>query len=116
MVESVAYQSTLAWLVTQEMTRRREYTPIEEFTDPRSKYNRIVDTLNGPASNGKLWAKPTHSEFINPFCAYDDVPHDDLLDALSIALASLGIVDLGEDGYHAMDEDIPTLDYARGAP
>ncbi len=102
-VESVAYQSTLAWLITQAMLRQRQYTVIEEVTDRRSKKSRIIDALSGPASLGRLKILPQHSEFLSQWNDYPAVEHDDVLD--SVAMAVDGLAD-AEIEFEAGDDEI----------
>ena len=85
-VESVAYQRTLAWLLRKAMEQQRVYYVVEEFTDKRKKFQRIVDGLSGPASNGKLFVKKNHVEFIEQFCDYSPgIEHDDIIETVAIA-------------------------------
>lgn len=125
-VEAVAYQRTLAWILRKAMTEQRRYFVIEEYVDKRKKYDRIVDSLNGTASMGHLFVKKEHSEFIEQFTAYPDVAHDDLLEAVAVAVADLSGRAMG-DGDDKDDEaeyarliqdekSIPHLVYDRGAP
>jgi phage terminase large subunit-like protein len=77
-----------------------------------------VDTFSGPASAGHLFVRREHTEFIQMFGEYPNIPHDDLLDASAIALKEL----MGPDYYLPLDvdaqgeEEIPRLVYARRAP
>ena len=89
LVESVAYQRTLLWLLRKAMDQQRQWYTITEWQDRRKKYNRIVTAHNGPASNGQLYIKHDHIEFLEQFGQYPDVNHDDLLDASSMALMEL---------------------------
>jgi phage terminase large subunit-like protein len=117
-VESVAYQRALAWILRKAMEQQRRFIPIKEFIDQTNKYLRIVDTFSGPASAGHLFVRREHTEFIQMFGEYPNIPHDDLLDASAIALKEL----MGPDYYLPLDvdaqgeEEIPRLVYARRAP
>ena len=64
------------------MTQRwnRIFFPIEDFPDRRSKFARIVDGLNGPASQGRLYVRQEDTELISQFARYPRVPHDDVLE------------------------------------
>jgi len=97
-VESVAYQRTLAWLMRRAMEQRKRFWQVVEFTDPRSKFSKIVDSLNGIASEGHLYVLPEMTELINQFNDYPRVSHDDCLETLA-----LGVMDLSGPGYYAMD-------------
>jgi len=105
MVESVAYQRTLAWLIRQAMDERHRYWQVVEFTDPRSKFSKIVDSLNGIASSGHLHLKAEQSDLIMQFNDYPRVSHDDALETLA-----LGCMDLYGHGYSEMDLGKLTVD------
>ena len=86
-VESVAYQRTLAWLLKEAMRHQGRYYVIEETDDKRKKYDKIVDGLSGPASNKRLHIKREHSEFVSQFTSYPDVSHDDLIETVAVGVA-----------------------------
>lgn len=114
LVESVAYQRTLAWLLKKAMDAQRQYFVIEEFVDQRKKFDRIIDSLSGIASNGHLYVHPSHVDFVSMFTDYPDVAHDDLLDAFSIAFAKLQGVGTFAGTFAdimAEEKDIPSLEY-----
>jgi hypothetical protein len=98
-VETTAYQATLAWLIRQAMKHRGLYWPIEEFSDRRKKFARITDSLSGPASEGALYCRPEHSMFVEQFSMYPQVSHDDALEAVAVGVMKLN--ELGE----IFDED-----------
>ena len=83
-IETTAYQKTLHWLLKQAMIERSLFFPVMEMKDRRSKFNRILDCLAGPASNGVFYISPDHTTFIQQFLEYPDVTHDDVLDAVSM--------------------------------
>ena len=117
-VEAVAYQRTLAWLLRQAMTARRQYFVVEEITDKRSKYDRIVDGLSGPASNKKLFISRNHTEFISQFEAYPDVANDDVIESVAVAVAKVAEI-AGYEEYADLQEEednIPPLQITYGAP
>jgi phage terminase large subunit-like protein len=87
-VEAVAYQRTLKWLLEQEMRRRQIYYQIRPLDDRRKKYNRIVSTLSGIASQGQLYCHVSHTEFIQQFEQYPVEP-DDVIDSAAMALSKL---------------------------
>lgn len=121
-VESVAYQRTLSWLIKQAMKHQRRYWVIKETDDKRSKYDKIVDGLNGVSANGHFFCSVKHTEFISQFVAYPDVANDDLIETVAIGVTELhtGIVDESNDEdeyiYQASEKDIPALIDYRGAP
>lgn len=118
-VEGVAYQATLKWILENEMKRRQSWITIEMFNDIRSKPVRIQTLLHGPASNGKLFVRPEHVEFIEQFTTYPAVEHDDILDGVSMGIAGLtnAYIDLGEGDYHEIDNSsVPKIAPRRFCP
>lgn len=120
-VESIQYQRTLSWIIRQEMQRQNRFVYVEEVADKREKTSRIVDALNGVASQGVLYVKrDEHHEFINQFCVHPNGEHDDILDAVSVAID--GLSGLADDGindaewYEEDDENYGSLVYRQGAP
>lgn len=114
-VESVAYQRTLKWLLEKEMQRRRVYFQVLPFVGG-NKYAGIRSTLAGPASQGKIHVRAEHTNFISQFELYPNVDHDDELDAARIALGALinPFAAAGEDeGQYA---DVEVVPFRRGAP
>lgn len=121
LIETVAYQRTLEWLLRQAMKEQGRYWVMEGFDDKRQKYHRIVDGLSGVSSNKQLFIhRERHVEFCSQFVAYPNVPHDDVIEAVAVALTSLskGGMPGGREDYdvRAMEEHIPELEYKRGAP
>lgn len=89
LVEAIAYQSTLAFILQEEMRNKGIWFPIEEIRDRRAKSNRIISAISDRAALGKFYIKATHSDFLAAYTGYSTVrppSHDDLLDATSIAL------------------------------
>jgi hypothetical protein len=122
-VETTAYQRTLKWLLEQAMRNRRQYWVVQDFTDSRSKFDRIVDSLSGVASQGRFYVKEEHTEFISQFESYPDIPNEDLLEATAVATAKLLGLPMGDDAEDsayaelmAEEKDIPALEYHMGAP
>jgi predicted phage terminase large subunit-like protein len=114
-VESVAYQRTLKWLLEKEMARRRQYFVVVPFIGG-NKYARILATLAPQASHGHLFVRPEDTPFISQFDTYPSVDHDDELDAASIALGALinPYAAGGEDS--STFADVEPLHVIRGAP
>ncbi len=103
LVEAVAYQRTLAWLLRKAMDFQRKWYTIEEFDDKRHKYDRIVDALTPIASNKRLFVKEEHRTFRAQFTAYPDVANDDVIEAVAAGVAYLSGHRMGEGG-DDMDE------------
>lgn len=90
-VESVGYQKTLEWILRKAMKESGIYFPIIELEDTRKKYDRIVDSLAGPSSNGAFHVHKSHVDFIQQFNEYPDVTHDDILDAVSMGMIHMSV-------------------------
>jgi phage terminase large subunit-like protein len=114
-VEPTGYQSTLAWIIEKAMQVRREYTVVDELPDTRSKRSRIVDALSGPASQGRFYILPQHSEFISQFGDYPAVEHDDVLDAVAMAMDGLAGAEV-EETEDDLTDDYKPLARSGGCP
>lgn len=121
-VEAVAYQATLAWLLRKGMQKTGRYWAIEEFKDKRQKYKRIVDGLSGVAAEGHLFVRRSQTMFLGQFQHYPGKnpagQFDDVLEAVAVAAGSLqrGYVgDVPDDHYLAQEREYEELEY-RGAP
>lgn len=121
-VESVAYQRTLAWLLRDKMRVIGRFYVIHEIDDKRKKADRIRHALSGRASNGYLLVRAEHTDFIAQFTDYPQIKHDDLLDAVAMAItmarggAQGGIVLEGEyERLEEMQKGIKPLDFKRYA-
>lgn len=106
LVESVAYQRTLAWLLRKAMDQRREWYVVKELIDRRKKYNRIITAHNEVASSGRMYIKHDHTDFLEQFGQYPQSEYDDLLDASSMALAELEGMFVMQDGTMIAETDI----------
>lgn len=122
LVEAVAYQATLAWLLRQGMKKTARYWAIEEFKDKRQKYKRIVDGLSGVASEGHLYVRRSQTMFLGQFQHYPGKnpqgQFDDVLEAVAVATGSLqrGFVgDVPENHYEMQESEYEELEYG-GAP
>lgn len=90
-VESVAYQRTLKWILEQEMRRRGLYYVIVPLVDKRKKSTRIISTFSGLGANGLLFIGAEDTIFANQFYSYNELFEDidDDLDASAMALSEL---------------------------
>ena len=88
-IESVAYQRTLSWLVKQAQEQQKLWFPIKELDDKRSKYNRIVDALAGTGAAGKLFVRYSADALHQQFQDYPRVSHDDCIETFAIGVAEL---------------------------
>lgn len=105
----VSAERYLKWFLEKEMQRRRSYLPIKEAPiGGKSKFSRILGALSGTASQGKLWCRETHSEFILQFESYGIgyKGYDDLLEAVANGVAELTnpFLELGSGEFMFEDE------------
>ncbi len=122
-VESVAYQRTLIWLLKEAMKRTGRYWVVEEFKDRRAKFDRINDGISGPMSHMQLFFRKVQTTLISQVVHYPgknpEGNHDDEIEVLAIALASLArgyVGDITHDHYVLQEEGIPSIEDYRGAP
>lgn len=118
--EGIGYQRVLAWYLAREMRRRLQFRTVHEIKgERRRKEDRIPQVLRPVASQYALHVRRDQTELIDQFTRYPDCAHDDLLDALAIAVEyafSLGGDIFEHDADVLTDErDIPELEY-RSAP
>lgn len=125
-VESVAYQRVLKWLLEKEMQRRGLYYIVKDTStngkaDRRPKFTRITDALSGPASQGHFYVNARHSEFIMQFQSYGVGYRgsDDLIEAVAIAVGELTNPYLeagGSDEADFDDENVVAFPHVRACP
>lgn len=90
-VDAVAYQRTLKWILEQEMKRTGVYYQVIPIADGMKKFARITNVIGGLATAGKLWIGPEHSVFAGQFEAFGPTYAgiDDDLDASALCLQEL---------------------------
>lgn len=108
-VESISYQRVLKWYLEQEMFKRKTFLPIDAVQDRRKKSDRIIQALAGLTHMGCLYVKPAHEALITQMQNYnpaDDSEHDDILDALAMAITSVNPAQRDIEGdFTLIDED-----------
>lgn len=117
-VDAVAYQRTLKWLLEQEMKRRRMYYSVVPIADGMAKFARITNVLTGLATEGKLWVGPEHTNFIEQFEQYGPTysGHDDDLDASALALQDIANPWLERHDAGLEDSDVEEFPMLRSCP
>lgn len=120
-VESIAYQRVLKWILEKEMQRRGIYFPTKDTKgDKRPKFARITTSLSGVASQGHFWCRSGHTEFLLQFQNYGPgyKGNDDVLEACSIAVSELTnpFLELGATDYSFDDDGIEALPLRRACP
>ena len=90
-IDAVAYQRTLKWILEQEMKRSGIWYQVVPIADGMQKFARITSTIGALASNGHLWIGPEHTIFNDQFQSYGPTYAglDDDLDASALALQEL---------------------------
>src|SRR5262245_11967089 len=90
-IDAVAYQRTLKWLLEQEMKRTGIYYQVIPIADGMKKFARIENTIGALATHGKLFIGPEHTTFASQFEAFGPTYQglDDDLDASALALQEL---------------------------
>jgi phage terminase large subunit-like protein len=90
-VEAVAYQRVLKWMLEQEMRRRGTYYQVLPFVSKQKKYARIMSTIGTLGPEGLLVVGAENDIFISQYEAYGPTyqGEDDDLDASAIALSDL---------------------------
>jgi phage terminase large subunit-like protein len=90
-VEAVAYQRVLKWMLEQEMRRRGTYYQVLPFVSKQKKYARIMSTIGTLGPEGLLVVGSENDVFISQYESYGPTyqGEDDDLDASAIALSDL---------------------------
>lgn len=124
LVESVAYQSAVSWMLREAMRKVGYYVVVEEFGrgDKRSKATKILDGINGIASNRQLYVNKDMLEFISQYTSFSlikKIGHDDVIETVAVgclALQNMGFNLPGSGEVEINDQDdIKELEF-RGAP
>ena len=119
-VEAVAYQRTLAWLLREAMKRAGTYYAITEYIDKRKKELRIHDGLHGVSHNRQLFVRRRQTVLIDQYIRFSEskkLDHDDVLEVVAIGATELqnGGFNLADGGYHD-ESGIEDLAYAGACP
>lgn len=119
-IDAVAYQRTLKWLLEQEMRRRGIYYSVVPVADGMQKFARINSAISGLATQGRLWVGPEHTEFIEQFESYGPTYSgiDDDIDASALALQDLSnpYLDRVDERGNLVDDEVEQLEYQGGCP
>jgi len=119
-IDAVAYQRTLKWILESWMQTHRVFYPIVPVADGMKKFARISNVVGGLAAAGKLWIGPEHTEFASQYEAYGPTyaGFDDDLDASALALQELHkpyLNQLDESGAFRND-DVEALPFREHCP
>lgn len=121
-IETTLFQRMLKWYVEEEMRKRQHFFQIFPVEDKRKKETRILQTLSDRASNRNIVVNRSMTGFIEQFGKFPLCKHDDILDALSIAVMSIGAAtefagETYEGEWEAVDDETKALpDSWRSAP
>ena len=103
-VEAVAYQRTLAWILRQHMKKIGRYWVVHEVDEKRKKYDRINDAISGVASEGALHVLEEQTSFQQQFLEFGvGAVHDDEIDSVAVAVQHLSA------NYANLDPNDPDL-------
>lgn len=104
------------------MKKRQHFFQILPIEDKRKKETRILQTLTGRASNRNIVVHRDHTGFVEQFGKFPLIPHDDIIDAFTIAVMcinpSLEMItdsDVLEGEFEVVDDLPEQLDW-RSAP
>lgn len=104
-VEGVAYQKTLKYILEKAMNERRRYVPVRFLADDkRRKRHRVVQSLAGPASQGRLFVHAQHLDFQAQFLGFPYVSHDDHIDSAAMGIERAQQYDSGMIGDQFLDD------------
>jgi phage terminase large subunit-like protein len=109
-VETFLFQRTVKIDLEKEMIKRQEFTPIVPVEDKRPKPVRITSAISERASARTLYIHRSHHKLIEQFTAYPQCSHDDVLDALAIAISIIvPSLDSVIEGEYTVVDDEETL-------
>lgn len=116
-VETHLFQRMLKTQIDREQLRKKIFFAVHSIEDKRKKETRIRQAIGNRVALRTLYAHKSQREFLDQYSGYPDVSHDDILDALSIALSLINPAVEGVviEGDYEEIEDKPLLGW-RGAP
>lgn len=123
-VETVAYQKVLEWLLKKAMQKTGRYVPLMPFNDRRKKIDRIRQSLKGPLSENAIYFRREQKTLVSQVIHYPGKnplgTYDDEIDATSVVLESLQTGEVGDieddEMYEKQMPEPKALVYRRGAP
>lgn len=120
-VDAVAYQRTLKWILEQEMRKMGVYYQVIPIADGMKKFARITNVFSGPATAGQLWIGPEHTIFAQQWEEYGPTysGHDDDLDASALAVQDLSnpyLSRMNSAGTDLIDDGIEEMPLIRSCP
>jgi hypothetical protein len=120
-VETFLFQRMLKTEIEREMQKRRQYFVLLPVEDKRKKDTRIRQAIGSRLALRELYLNRIQTELMEQLFSYPASSHDDLLDALAIALSMInpameGVL-IGEGEYLEYNEnEFPELEEWRSAP
>ena len=121
-IQGINYERTLKFILEKEMQRKRVFLPVNTLpSDKRSKFNRIVSTMAGVAAQGHFFVRQEMVDFLVEWESYPAVAHEDVLDAVSVAMSALvnpylEVVDDTDLDDPYADDAMPTMKARRLCP
>ncbi len=107
-LETHLFQRVLKSNIETAQQRKRYYFAVTPVEDKRKKSIRIRQAITDWCSQGQFYILNRHTEFVDQYHQYPDVNHDDILDAVSIALSMIQPVEL-EDYIEGEFEDMASI-------
>lgn len=113
-LEMVAAQRYLEWMLRKAMERQRLYIPLKQTEiGGKSKFARITTALVGVSTAGKFFVSKRHTEFITQFTSYGIgyKGPDDLLESVANGVAELTnpFLEMAEGEFEEV-EDFPRIE------
>jgi hypothetical protein len=119
-VETVAFQKVMAWLIRKAMQQQRKYVTIVEHDDKRRKADVILQSFLNVAPDNNLFIKTDQLEFITAFCTWFPgfKGKDDLLDVVARTMTAGFLYDDAEavEAQYTVEDETPALIWERPAP
>lgn len=119
-IDAVAYQKTLKWLLDQEMKRRGVYYSVVPIDDKMQKFARITNVIGGLAAQGLVWVGTEFTSFIQQFNDYGPTygGNDDDIDASALALQDISnpYLERLDDKGNLRDDDVESFEFVGGCP
>lgn len=104
-VEAVAYQRVLKYLLEQAMKQMGRYWLVKPLDRKQNKFVRITAALSGPGAAKRIFIREAHDDLRQQWTDFPNGAHDDLVDALATAITELDkpTLDLNSDEYAVVD-------------
>lgn len=118
---AVGYETVLESMLRKEMARKKIYWAIEiQAPQGKSKFARIINQLQGPASQRKVHVHPSQTTFLSQFAQYGPTytGHDDELEVVAAGVDAVAnpYLEITDEDYSVRGEDESKFQFPRNAP